>query len=175
MANVITQMKVNLCKDDNHLIIKFSPTGADVKIAHENTIQAKTLLLSMLNSGLLSATDVSRALGVTSAHVRELGKKLEQDDVLGLINKRRGQTKNYRITPEVEALLIQQFAAHAVTGKSTSSIVLAQELNKESEVNVSDRTVRVHTKKLGLATIAKSLPKLVATLKKTPFNSTSRS
>jgi len=49
---------------------------------------------------------------------------------------------------------------------ATPSIVLAQELNKESEVNISDRTVRVHTKKLGLATIAKSLPKLVATLKK---------
>ncbi|MCR4320247.1 MAG: helix-turn-helix domain-containing protein [Candidatus Brocadiaceae bacterium] len=88
------------------------------------------------------------------------------DDVFGLINKRRGQIKNYQMSPEVETLFIQQFAAHAVTGKSTSSIVLAQELNKESEVNISDRTVRVHTKKLGLATIAKSLPKLVATLKK---------
>ena len=74
-------------------------------------------MLSLLNSGLLSATDVSKALGLTSAHVRELGKTLEQDDVFGLINKRRGQIKNYRMSPEVETLFIQQFAAHAVTGK----------------------------------------------------------
>ena len=166
MANSINPFKVNLCKDANHFVIKFLPTGVDIKIALNNIVQAKTLFLSLFNADLLSASDVSEVLGQTSSHVRELAKKLEQEDVLGLINKQRGQIKNYRMTPEAEVLLIQQFAAHAVAGKSTSSLVLAQELNKEAKVNISDRTVRVHTKKLRLATIAKSLPQLVDTIKK---------
>ena len=81
-----------------------------------------------------------------------------------LLDKRRGQIQQYRMTPETTALLIQQFAAHAVTGKSTSSIVLADGLN------VPDRTIRMYSRKLGLSTIVKSLPELVTTLKKTHSN-----
>ncbi len=166
MANNTNMFSINLCKDANHFVVKFLPTGVDIKIPHNNIVQAKTLFLSMLNSGLLSAKDVGVVLELTSSHVRELANKLEKEDVLGLINKQRGQIKNYRMTPEAEVLLIQQFAAHAVTGKPTSSLVLAQELNKKVNINISDRTVRVHTKKLRLATIAESLPQLVDTLKK---------
>ena len=165
-ANNTQALKVAICKDENHFVITFLPTGADVKVAHGNVVQAKTLFLSLLNSGLISSKDVSEVLGLTSSHIRELAKKLDQEDVLGLINKQRGQIKNYRMTPEAEVLLIQQFAAHAVTGKPTSSLVLAQELNKEADINVSARTVRVHTNKLRLLTIAKSLPQLVDTIKK---------
>ena len=165
-ASIASQIKINVQKDSEHFIFEIKPSGDCIKVPLTNPIQAKTLLLTLMNSGLLPASEISKALGLTIPHVRELGKKLTQEDVLGLADKRRGQTQNYRITTEVVALLIQQFAAHAVTGKSISSIVLAQELNKQQGLGLSDRTIRSHTQKLGLPMIAKSLPELVGALKK---------
>jgi phage tail tape-measure protein len=123
-------------------------------------------LLSLLNAGLLSVKKVSAGLQLTAAHVRDLARRLEHEDVAALMDQRRGQTQEYRMTPTVTGRLIEQFAAHALTGKPTSSIVLAQELSKDPGFKLSDRTIRLHARKLGFAAIVQSLPKRVADIKK---------
>jgi len=67
----------------------------------------------------------------------------------------------------VKAELIQQFAARAVTGYSTSSQDLTEIINVSQSTNISSRTIRWHMNKLGLMKIRKTLPNLVETLKKT--------
>jgi len=84
-----------------------------------------------------------------------------------LIDKRRGQTRDYKVGPEEKAEIIQQFAARAVTGHSTTSEELAKLVNERTDAGVSPRTIRWHANKLGLAGIKKTLPELVSTLKKT--------
>jgi hypothetical protein len=97
-----------------------------------------------------------------------LAAKLANDDVdLVLVDKRQGQKGDYRVSSEKKAQIIQQFAARAVAGYSTSSEVLAEIVNEKSEISLSPRTIRWHINKLGLAGIKKTLPKLVDTLKKT--------
>jgi hypothetical protein len=98
--------------------------------------------------------------------VRSIAKALEESDVHVLLDKRRGQARDYRMTSEAKALLIQQFAAHAVTGRPISSVVLGRELNPRLATSLSERTIRLYIEKLGLSLIAKSLPDLVQLLKK---------
>jgi len=153
-------LKINVREESCFLVIEFGENEC-VRIPRDNTVQIKTFMLSLVNAGLISEKTTGDVLQLSGAYVRDLAKQLAQKDVGGaLLDKRRGQIQQYRMTPETTALLIQQFAAHAVSGKSTSSIVLADELN------VPDRTIRVYARKLGLSTIVNSLPELVTALKK---------
>jgi hypothetical protein len=94
---------------------------------------------------------------------------LANDDITEvLVDKRRGQKKDFLVDLSVKAELIQHFAARAVTGHSTSSQALTELINDTRKTTISSRTIRWHMNKLGLMKIKKSLPQLVETLKKTP-------
>ena len=67
-------------------------------------------------------------------------------------------------------MIIQQLAARAVTGHSTSSAVLAEQVNERTQAGLSARTVRWHIRNLGLTNIRNTLPQLVESLKKTPMD-----
>ena len=140
-----------------------------LKILQNHKVHLRTVLLSLLHSGLLTIRSVSSALGVTPAHCRELSEKLMAEGVSNvLIDKRKGQMRDFRFGPSTKAVLIQNFAARAVTGHSVSSQALAEIINdaQQESLTVSPRTVRWHMNKLGLIGIKKTLPELVDSLKK---------
>jgi hypothetical protein len=92
---------------------------------------------------------------------------MQEGDVYSLIDKRKGQTQEYRFTPEIKAELIQQVAANSITGKPTSSRVISEQIKQRCNLSLPDRSIRLHMDKLGLSRISKSLPELVQRLKKT--------
>jgi len=148
-------------------VVDFGVPGKELRISVEHKIQLRTVLLSFLNSGLLSVEQTATALGISEAHCRELGNKLACADVEeSLIDKRRGQTQDYRMGPAEKAELIQQFAARAALRLSTSSETLVEVVNEQAATTVSARTVRWHMKKLGLKAIRKTLPGLMELQKK---------
>ena len=125
------------------------------------------MLLSLLQADLLSVYTVSSVLGITAAHCRELSDKLLNNDLTEvLVDKRKGQKKDFRVDQSIKAELIKHFVARAVTGYSTSSYVLTELINDTEKTNISSRTIRWHMNKLGLMKIKKTLPELVKTLKK---------
>jgi len=149
-------------------VVEFGPSGTPLRIPVTFRVQARTVLLSLVNSGLLSVRETAAVLGIHAAHCRELARKLVSHDVVeSLVDKRQGQKQDYLVGPEQKAEIIQQLAARAITGQSTSSDVLAEVVNERTQAPVSARTVRWHIQKLGLTHIKKTLPKLVETLKKT--------
>ncbi len=164
----VTEMRISARCEDECCIVDFGIQKKELRIPFTHRIEARTVLLSLLNADLLSTTEVAAALGLSCTHCRELAGKLSSDDVVdALVDKRQGQKQDYRVSPEKKAEIIQQFAARAVTGRSTSSDVLAKIINANSETTLSPRTVRWHMEKLGLGRIKKTLPDLVNTLKKT--------
>jgi hypothetical protein len=165
-----TPLKISLGVMEENVIIQLSSKNQSIIIPRQNILQCKVILLTFLNNGLLSAKEVSEVLGLSVRHTRELNTKIHDEDVYCLIDKRKGQIQDYRFTPEIKAELIQQVAANAITGKPTSSRVISEQINERCDLNLPDRSIRLHMKKLGLPTIAKSLPALVDTLKKTPIN-----
>jgi hypothetical protein len=163
-----TEMRISARCEDECSIVNFGVEEKELRIPLTHRIEARTVLLSLLNAELLTITEVATALGLSCAHCRELAGKLSNDDVVdALVDKRQGQKQDYSVGPEKKAEIIQQFAARVVTGQSTSSDVLAKVVNADSETTLSPRTVRWHMEKLGLGSIKKTLPDLVRTLKKT--------
>ncbi len=148
-------------------VVEFGPNGESLKIPVTSRVQARTVLLSLCNAGLLSVQEAAAAMGVHAAHCRELARKLASHDVVeALVDKRRGQKQDYLVGPEQKAEIVLQLVARAITGQSTSSDVLAEVVNERTQAGVSARTVRWHIKKLGLTRIKETLPQLVETLKK---------
>jgi len=163
----VRSLAVSMRREGKWQIVDFGVPGKELRILVEHKIQLRTVLLSFLNSGLLSVEQAATALEISQAHCRELASKLAYADVEeSLIDKRQGQTQDYRMGPAEKAELIQQFAARAVLKLPTSSETLVEVVNEQTARPVSARTVRWHMKKLGLQAIKKTLPDLVDVQKK---------
>jgi hypothetical protein len=153
-------------------IIEFGADGNSMRIPVAFRVQARTVLLSLLNAGLLSVQETATVLGIHTAHCRELAKKLKKYDVdESLIDKRQGLKTDYLFTPEVKSELIQQFALNALSGWPTSGRAISEDLQQRCGIEVSERSVRLYLNKLGLSKIVDSLPGLLEAQKKTSSNS----
>ena len=107
------------------------------------------------------------ALNCSSGNTDKLLHKIRTGDISCLIDKRKGQQKDYVFTPEIKSELILQFAANAATGKSTSSPVLADHLHQRTSLKLSERSIRFYISGLGLKGKTEHLRQLIG-LKKTP-------
>ncbi len=161
--------QISVRRDPECWIVEFGSQGEILRIPATHSVQARTVVLSLLNAGVLSAQQSASVLGISPAHCRELARKLAHYDVAqSLLDKREGQRRDYRVGPLQKAELIQQLTARAVTGHSTSSDVLAEQVNERTQAGLSARTIRWHIRNLGLSNIRNTLPELVEALKKTP-------
>jgi len=162
---------LSISRNDEGLKIAFDSRGQTLNIPANHPVQARTIVLSLLNSGAISASESASVLDISPSHCRMLARQLAEHDVAEvLIDKREGQKQDYRMGTEQKAELIQQLVARAITGLSTSSEVLAEQVSKKTQVVLSPRTVRWHIHQLGLSKIQKTLPNFVETLKKTPVD-----
>jgi hypothetical protein len=151
---------------DKNVLIELGGDHQAITIPLKNQLQCKVILLTFLNNELLTTKEVSDILGLSERRIRDLNVKMHGGDVYELIDKRKGQTQDYRFTPDIKAELIQQVAANAITGKPTSSRAVSQQIKERCNLVLPDRTVRLHMNKLGLPKISISLPDLVEDLKK---------
>ena len=126
----------------------------------------RVILLTLLDNNLIGTRDVATVLGISTVHTMNLALKLHTDDITALIDKRQGQQQEYRFTPDVKAELIQQFVLDIVSSGKSSGKLLAKHLEQRCELTLSERSIRNHISKLGLSKIKRSLPQLLATLKK---------
>lgn len=140
--------------------------GRRLQLPRQDSLQCRVVLLSLLENGLVSSSEVSQVLGISDRHVRLLRLKLRQEGALSFIDQRRGQQKEYRIDADTKGEIIQQFVIDVITGKTASGQRLAEELKERCEVDVSPRTIRLHLNKLGLRAIKESLPALLEEAKK---------
>ncbi len=163
------ELQTTLLVEEKFCTVVFGGMGRKLRILRNHKVHLRTVLLSLLVSGLLTIRSVATALGITQAHCRGLSEKLMTEGVTNvLLDKRKGQVRDFRFGPPEKAELIQNFAARAVTGHSVSSQALAEIINDSLQESfiISPRTVRWHMNKLGLMNIKKTLPELVDSLKK---------
>lgn len=164
----ISPLKINVILDENRLCVEFGSNQNKLKIPRNNKIQLRTILLTMLNSGLLSKKQTAKIVDLSVVQTQAIAKKLEEKDIYSLLDQRQGQKQDYIFSPEIKAELIQQFTANVATNRNTSSIKLAKDLKKRCNFDLSARSIRFHFKKLGLSRVKETLPKLIESLKKTP-------
>ena len=160
-------MKIAMERDEQGVGVDLEGRGR-IQIPQENDLQARVVLLTLLDSGLVGTRDVSEVLGLSTVQTLNLARALEGEDIRGLIDKREGQKQEYRFTAEVKAELIQQFVVDIVAEGRASGRSLSEHLLSRCELRLSERSVRDQLGKLGLSRIKKSLPNLLSGLKKTP-------
>ena len=158
-------ISISLFSDNDNFIIKIN-SDIEIKIQQKNKLHLKTLILTLLNNNLINLKHAAKALNFSDVHVNNLAKAIESEDVHGLLDKRKGQTKDYKVNPEVKGELIGQFALASINKQKTTGKALAQQLKNQCQLDVSGRTIRYHIEKLGLNKIKKSLPKMYNELKK---------
>lgn len=148
------------------LIVDFNVSNLVIEIPESNPVQERVVLLSLLNSRLLKRDEVAAALGLSPDRTARLSRKLAQEDVEGILDRRQGQKQDYRFTPEVKAELVQQFVIETVAQRPTGAEQLARQLKERCQLTLSARSVLSHLSKLGLSGIKDSLPEHLAELKK---------
>lgn len=131
-----------------------------------NPLQFKTLILSFLSSGFLTVKEASEQLGISERHVRDINKALQMNDIKSLIDSRRGQQKDYIVTEDIKAEIIQQYTVNLISKKSITGNTIAVQVNDICNTSLSDRAIRQHISKLGLNKLKKSLPELLKGVKK---------
>jgi hypothetical protein len=162
------KIKPILKTEDSWLKVDFNIGNLLLRIPESNPVQKRVVLLSLLNSGLLERNEVADALRLSVDRAGKLARKLEQEDVKGILDQRQGQRQDYRFTPEIKAELIQQFVIEAVAQCPTGGEQLAKQLKERCQLTLSARSILSHLSKLGLSGIRDSLPEHLAELKKNP-------
>ncbi len=162
------QPPIRLRHQQHYVIVDFGDGGRRLKLSREDPLQLRIVLLSMLNGGLLSKQQVAEAIDLTPARTAALASQLTSEGTESLLDRRKGQQQDYRVTPAIKAELVQQFAVDVITGSRASGEAIAAQLKERCQITVAARTVRHHLAELGLSKIKRSLPELVAAAKKTP-------
>jgi len=151
---------------EKEVVVDLGASENALRVPQQNRLQLRAILLSMLNSGLLPKKEVAGLLGLTPEHTSNLARRLQEEDLAALIDKRKGQQKDYRVTPKTKAKLIQEFVSEvAVRGEATSK-QLCEDLKQKHQLILPERTVRHHVQKLGLKSIKPDLHEFLTSLKK---------
>jgi transposase len=157
---------ITLQQADERIVVDFGVEGRQMEMPRQNVLQIRAVLLSMLNSGMLSNQQVAEVIGLTPTRTVTLARLLEHEDISSLMDKRQGQKSDYRVTPQVKAELVQQFVVDAIAHGKVSSEAISAELKERCQMTVPARTVRHHLARIGLPAIKRTLPKLLAAAKK---------
>lgn len=158
-------MKIAVQREEQGVCVDVAGRGR-IEIPQGNPLQARVVLLTLLESGLVATRDVSEVLGLSTTQTLNLARALEREDIRGLVDKREGQKQEYRFTAEVKAELIQQFVLDIVAEGRVSGRSLSEHLLSRCELDLSERSVRDQLGKLGLSRIKESLPQLLSGVKR---------
>jgi Mn-dependent DtxR family transcriptional regulator len=159
---------VTLRKEGTKIIVKLGISDRVLQLNREDPLQVKTILLTMLNNGLLKNRQVGEVLQITPTYTAILARRLNDGGAVSLLDQRKGQKQDFRVPRKVKAEVVQQFALDVITSGKTSGRAISAELKERCDIFIPARTVRHHLAKMGLGKIKKSLPQLVAGIKKIP-------
>lgn len=168
------QIAPTLNVEDFWLKVDFKIGNLVLRVSEFNPVQKRVVLLSLVNSGLLEHSKVADALHLSIDRTEKLARKLEQEDVKGILDQRQGQRQDYRFTPEIKAELIQQFVIEAVAQRPTGGEQLAKKLKERCQLALSAGSILSHLSKLGLPPIKDSLSEHLTEAKKKSLNFSER-
>lgn len=151
-----TVSEVEIKQTTEEIVIAIGQTS--VVLPRKNNLQARVVLLTLVDSNLVTKAEASDILKLSTAHIGFLCKELKDKDIHCLIDKRKGLQEDYKFTPDVKAELIKEFAVSCLTGASASGKAIGEKMDTTFKASFSERSVRFHMRKLGLSGIKKTLP-----------------
>jgi len=119
-----------------------------------------------LSSKFLNKKEVGDALNLSVDRTGKLARKLQCEDVKGILDNRQGQKQSYVFKPEIKGELIQQFVLELVNNNPTSAQQIANNLKERCNFSLSPRSILNHMNNLGLSHIKTSLLSNLTDIKK---------
>lgn len=136
-----------LAVDENGSLVV---AGVQLQLPEGNSAQRKVVLLSLIGKDMLSTKEVAPALGLSESQVRRLHRNLMDSDVEAVLDRRRGQVRDYRVDPELKSKMIVQLVLELAERGRASGASVSRRLKSNYDENVPERTVRHHLRLMGL-------------------------
>lgn len=162
----VSKITTKLISENSGLNIYFEPGGLTLHIPDSNLAQKKVVLLSLLNSKFLNKNEVSEALNLSVDRIGKLARKLQSEDIKGILDNRQGQKQDYVFKPEIKGELIHQFVLELVNNNPTSAQQIANNLKERCNFSLSPRSILNHMNNLGLSHVKTSLRSNLTDIKK---------
>lgn len=153
----VNNITTTLISENSGISINFAPGNLTLHIPDSNPVQKKVVLLSLLSSKFLNKKEVGNALNLSVDRTGKLARKLQCEDLKGILDNRQGQKQNYVFKPEIKGELIQQFVLELVNNNPTSAQQIANNLKERCNFSLSPRSILNHMNNLGLSHIKTSL------------------
>jgi transposase len=135
-------------KDSENIRISMEPL--ELCLNRDDALKSRIVLLTLLESNLLQATEVADALDLSEERLRKLRSDFRKNGAISLIDQRQGQTQEYAVPPRVKAELIRHYVEKTELGESVSAPALKSAIEQSGRKSPSQQTLRLHIKKLGL-------------------------
>jgi hypothetical protein len=158
---VLSNIDLTCSIKENQIGLHFGDSCKTIHIPKNNPLQLKAILLTFLDNGMINRKEAAGALACSRGNADMLLNKMRTGDISALIDKRKGQQKDYVFTPEIKSELIVQFYANAALGKPTSGLTLANDLKERTQIDLSQRSIRMHLSKLGIKGAAGKLQSMI--------------
>jgi DNA-binding CsgD family transcriptional regulator len=152
--------------EDDFIKINIGCQDKPIIVPAKNTLQLKTILITLAEAGIVSNQEISNILGYSPNHIQYLIKKIQGEDVHALLDKRQGQKQHYRFTQDIKSELILQFILDVSNDKKVSGVSLSNSLKERVKLDLSPRSIRNHVEKLGLSKIKKQISDCMSDVKK---------
>ncbi len=126
-------------------------SGTVISVPKHDLLARKIIGVTLVESELLSNNEGAAILDYTPQAFGRLRERYRLQGSAGLIDQRRGQQSDFKVTPEIKAALVYDICQKARDGITFSSKDLCEAINQQfPDSKISQRTTRRHLTQLGL-------------------------
>ena len=147
--------EVNLTDREAAVII---PEPISITVNRDDHLARKVLAVCLTEAGAISSAQGAEFLGYTPQAFSRLLKRYREKGSADLLDKRKGQQRDYKVDLDVKSEILYQFLKLSSQNTTFSSKDIHRAVNEAfPEKQISERTVRYHLTLLGFSQVHRRL------------------
>jgi transposase len=151
-----SQTVINYIEHEEH--VEFKSNGPiSIKVGKNDDMGKRVFTLLFVDNNLLTQADGAKILGCKRLSVYQNLKKINSTGIKGLLDKRKGQTKDYKFDTEIKSEIIREYLLSIFDNRIPSKTSISKYLSEKFSGKYSEGSVALHLKKLGLSDIKDEL------------------
>jgi len=144
--------------EQDDIYAEFDIKGSlSIKIRKDDILGKKLLALLFLEADILKQKDAAKIMNCQRLAVRKNLLKLRSSGTKGLLDKRRGQAKDYKFNEKVIFEILKSFISSVFNMETPAKTNINQHLNESFSQSFSERATALHLKRMGLTDHKKEL------------------
>ena len=134
------------------------PEPLSLTVDRDDHLARKVLAVCLVEAGAINASQGAKFLGYTPQAFSRLLKRYREKGSADLLDKRKGQQRDYKVDMDVKSEILYQFLKLSSQNITFSSKDIHRAVNEAfPEKQISERTVRYHLTLLGFSQVHRRL------------------